>query len=126
MNPKRGGCIPSVIKTLYAGYGILIKKRIIYHKLVLHLKGSGLVQKISNVKVGIGFATGRKSFQRVLRTNIYTWKESGLVKDNNISLNLIVAYDLNYNKTKNDRLHEDASEFGGADRQQYSLLALSQ
>lgn len=54
----------------------------------------------NNIKVGIGFATGRKSFQRVLRTNIYTWKESGLVKDKKISLNLIVAYDLDYNKTK--------------------------
>jgi len=53
-----------------------------------------------NIKVGIGFATGRKSFQKVLRTYIYSWNESGLVENNNISLNLFVAYDLNYNKTK--------------------------
>jgi hypothetical protein len=36
----------------------------------------------------------------VLRTNIYNWQESGLVENIRISLNLFVAYDLNYNKTK--------------------------
>jgi len=36
----------------------------------------------------------------VLRTTIYNWKESGLVENKRISLNLFVAYDLNYNKTK--------------------------
>jgi hypothetical protein len=36
----------------------------------------------------------------VLRTNIYNWKESGLVENKRISLNLFVAYDLNYHKTK--------------------------
>ena len=73
---------------------------------------SGL-KELNNIKVGIGFATGRKSFQKVLRTNICTWKESGLVKDNNISLNLIVAYDLNYNKTKKTdytNMHPDLVE----------------
>ena len=58
------------------------------------------MQTIKNIKVGIGFATGRKSFQKVLRTNISTWKEAGLVEDKKISLNLFVAYDLHYNKTK--------------------------
>lgn len=58
------------------------------------------MQKDKNIKVGIGFATGRKSFQKVLRTNIYNWKESGLVENKRISLNLFVAYDLNYHKTK--------------------------
>ena len=52
------------------------------------------------IRVGIGFATGRKNFQRVLRTNIFTWKESGLVGDGSVSLNLFVAYDLDYYKTK--------------------------
>ena len=64
------------------------------------LKGSDEMQKGKNIKVGIGFATGRKTFQRVLRTNIYNWQESGLVENLKISLNLFVAYDLNYNKTK--------------------------
>ena len=59
------------------------------------------MQKEKNIKVGIGFATGRKSFQKVLRTNIYNWKESGLVENKRISLNLFVAYDLSYYKTKN-------------------------
>jgi hypothetical protein len=58
------------------------------------------MHKGKNIKVGIGFATGRKSFQKVLRTYIHTWKESGLVDDKGISLNLFVAYDLTYHKTK--------------------------
>jgi len=58
------------------------------------------MQKGKNIKVGIGFATGRKSFQKVLRTYIYDWKESGLVENKRISLNLFVAYDLKYQKTK--------------------------
>ncbi len=52
------------------------------------------------IKVGIGFATGRKSFQKVLRSYIHNWKESGLVDNDNILLNIFVAYDLEYNKTK--------------------------
>lgn len=52
------------------------------------------------IKVGIGFATGRKHFQKVLKSYIYNWKESGLVDNQNVSLNLFVAYDLNYNNTK--------------------------
>ncbi|MHB1405779.1 MAG: hypothetical protein ACYCV0_09325 [Desulfitobacteriaceae bacterium] len=58
------------------------------------------MQKGKNIKVGIGFATGRRSFQKVLRTTIHNWKESGLVENKKISLNLFVAYDLNYHKTK--------------------------
>jgi hypothetical protein len=52
-----------------------------------------------DIKVGIGFATGRKSFQKVLRSYIYNWKESGLVDNNKIQLNVFVAYDLTYNQT---------------------------
>src|SRR5659263_703789 len=58
------------------------------------------MQGYKNIKVGIGFATGRESFQKVLRTYIHTWKESGLVENKRIILNLFVAYDLNYNNTK--------------------------
>lgn len=53
-----------------------------------------------NIMVGIGFATGRKNFQKVLKTQIYNWKDSGLVENKRISLNLLVAYDLTYQKTK--------------------------
>ena len=42
-------------------------------------------------KVGIGFATGRKSFQRVLRTYIQNWNDSGLVDNDRISLNVLVS-----------------------------------
>lgn len=52
------------------------------------------------IKVGIGFATGRKSFQKVLRSYIHNWKESGLVDDKDVKLNVFVAYDLLYNKTE--------------------------
>lgn len=52
------------------------------------------------MKVGIGFATGRKNFQRVLRTYMSSFMESGLVENYRISLNLLIAYDLTYQKTK--------------------------
>lgn len=52
------------------------------------------------IRVGIGFATGRKSFKKVLRTYIHNWEESGLVDNQAVSLNLFVAYDLAYQKTK--------------------------
>lgn len=52
------------------------------------------------IKVGIGFATGRKSFQKILKTNVYNWHESGLVEDQSFQLNLLIAYDLKYSKTK--------------------------
>ncbi len=52
------------------------------------------------INVGIGFATGRKSFQKILKTNIYNWRESGLTEEQNIRLNLLAAYDLEYSHTK--------------------------
>lgn len=52
------------------------------------------------IKVGIGFATGRRHFQRVLRSYVYNWKESELVDSKELTLNLFVAYDLNYKNTK--------------------------
>jgi len=52
------------------------------------------------INVGIGFATGRKSFQKVLKTYVYNWRESGLTEMAHISLNLLVAYDLKYSNTK--------------------------
>jgi len=59
-----------------------------------------ILQKERNIKVGIGFATGRKNFQKVLRTYIYSWEESGLVDNEMFSLNLFIAYDLTYYKTQ--------------------------
>ena len=52
------------------------------------------------LQVGLGFATGRRSFQGVLRTYINDWGESlesGHHK--NVALHLLVAYDLAYNHT---------------------------
>src|SRR5665647_1660287 len=64
------------------------------------LKRSEKMQKGESIKVGIGFATGRKTFQNVLKTNIHSWQEYGLIGGKEISLNLFVAYDLDYNQTK--------------------------
>ncbi len=52
------------------------------------------------VNVGIGFATGRKNFCQVALTYAENWYESGLTDDEDISLNLFVAYDLKYKNTK--------------------------
>ena len=52
------------------------------------------------INVGIGFVTGRKSFLKVLRTYIYSWKECGLTTQPNLHLHVFVAYDLRYNDTK--------------------------
>ncbi|MEA4966217.1 MAG: hypothetical protein VB055_10385 [Oscillospiraceae bacterium] len=54
------------------------------------------------IKLGIGFATGRKSFRKVLNSYIYSWNESG-IRDKlqtNVSLSLFVAYDVDYSNTK--------------------------
>jgi hypothetical protein len=63
------------------------------------VKEKGLRQS-KEIEVGIGFVTGRRSFQRVLKTNIYNWNESGLTKRKNIHLNLLTAYDLKYSNTE--------------------------
>ncbi|WP_283170076.1 hypothetical protein [Curtanaerobium respiraculi] len=52
------------------------------------------------IKLGIGFATGRKSFRKTLKSYVYNWKESGLTEDENVSLNLFVAYDTTYRNAK--------------------------
>lgn len=62
------------------------------------------------INMGIGFATGRKSFQKVLKTHVFSWKECGLTEKENISLNLLVAYDLKYSNTERKdytNLHKD-------------------
>ncbi|MBO8159634.1 MAG: hypothetical protein H0Z36_08755 [Thermosyntropha sp.] len=58
------------------------------------------MSKHRDIKVGIGFATGRKTFQNVLKTYIYNWKESGLAEKEGVHLNVLVAYDLKYTNTK--------------------------
>ena len=58
------------------------------------------MQEDKTVKVGIGFATGRKSFQKVLKTYVYSWRESTMPGKENVELDLLVAYDLEYTNTK--------------------------
>lgn len=50
--------------------------------------------------VAIGFVTGRKHFQNVLKSYINNWLEQGLISDDQIRLNLFVSYDLKYQGTK--------------------------
>lgn len=50
-------------------------------------------------RIGIGFATGRKSFQQVLKTYAYSWMESGMTQKS-FSINVLVAYDLKYRNTE--------------------------
>lgn len=50
--------------------------------------------------IGIGFVTGRKNFQNVLRSYINNWLEHGLIHDKNIRFHIFVAYDLKYQGTQ--------------------------
>lgn len=50
--------------------------------------------------IGIGFVTGRKLFQNVLRSYINNWLEHGLVNDADVRLHLFIAYDLKYHGTE--------------------------
>jgi hypothetical protein len=56
--------------------------------------------KNERIRVAIGFATGRKHFQRVLRSYVFNWLESNLVDNEKVELNLFVAYDLDYKGTQ--------------------------
>lgn len=51
------------------------------------------------INIAIGFATGRKHFQRVLRSYVFNWLESNLF-DEQVGFNLYIAYDLDYRGTK--------------------------
>jgi len=50
--------------------------------------------------IAIGFVTGRRNFQHVLRNYIYNWEESGLTGRDDLGIHLYVAYDLEYNHTR--------------------------
>lgn len=54
------------------------------------------------IRFGIGFATGRTNFQKVLTAYIKTWDatKQKLPENTKVSLNLFVSYDLNYHQTK--------------------------
>lgn len=55
---------------------------------------------MSKIRVGVGFATGRKNFRNVLKSYILNWQESGLMADEDVELHVYVAYDLAYKDTK--------------------------
>jgi len=52
------------------------------------------------INVGIGFVTGRKQFQNVLKSYINNWLEHGLLSNYTITFHVFVAYDLKYRGTK--------------------------
>lgn len=58
------------------------------------------MDKQAAIHVGIGFATGRRSFLKVLKTYIYNWKESGMTDAHRVHLHVFIAYDLKYNNAK--------------------------
>lgn len=57
---------------------------------------------MKTIRLGLGFATGRKNFRKVLTSYIKSWEMSHIphAEDVKISLNLFVAYDLDYLKTQ--------------------------
>jgi|LSQX01.2.fsa_nt_gb hypothetical protein len=58
--------------------------------------------KMREIKLGIGFATGRKSFKKVLSAYMYNWNNTvqELPEDLTVRLSLFVSYDLKYRKTQ--------------------------
>ena len=54
----------------------------------------------NSLKVGIGFVTGRKHFQHLLKTYIYNWLEHGILERSDLELHVYVAYDLKYFNTQ--------------------------
>ncbi|MGB4658536.1 MAG: hypothetical protein WBI07_05120, partial [Mobilitalea sp.] len=77
--------------------------------------------KKEQINVGIGFATGRKSFQKILKTYVYNWRESGLTDKDHISLNLLVAYDLKYSNTKSTDYTNVSKEVGSLVDEMYFI-----
>jgi len=57
---------------------------------------------MSEIRMGIGFATGRRNFRKVLAAYINTWKatKDGLPAGMDVKLHLFVAYDVEYHNTK--------------------------
>ena len=57
---------------------------------------------MKTIQLGIGFATGRMSFRKVLNAYIKNWQEAKkrLPADYKISMSLFVAYDTDYHKTQ--------------------------
>ena len=87
------------------------------------------------IRFGLGFATGRKSFRKVLSAYINTWCEARkkLPPDLEVSLNLFVAYDLDYLRTQSTdytNLNQDIVDafddivFLGAKNAQKSIVQL--
>ena len=74
----------------------------------------GQFVKNRKINVAIGFATGRKHFQRVLRNYVFNWLESNLTSNEKVGLNLYVAYDLDYRGTKRTdytRINPEISQY---------------
>ena len=62
------------------------------------------VETQNNVNVGVGFATGRKNFIKVLESQFDNWQKCGLLADSTINISIFIAYDTSYNNV-------DAEEF---------------
>lgn len=54
----------------------------------------------NKVKVGVGFATGRKNFIKTLEYQFDNWKKKGLLNNPSVSINVFIAYDTDYNNVE--------------------------
>ncbi len=64
----------------------------------------------SKMRVGIGFATGRRSFRKVLEMYAHNFQEYHLLENGKISLDLFAAYDLEYSNAMRSDFTELPSE----------------
>lgn len=91
--------------------------------------------KNNMINLGIGFATGRKNFRKVLNSYLYSWNESGIrdLLQKKVNLSLFVAYDLNYSNTQSTDFTNLSQEivdsfdeivFLGAKKMQKKILQL--
>lgn len=61
--------------------------------------GEAVLMMDQHIKVAIGFATGRRSFQNVLRAYLFHLEESHILDGGRVGLNLFVAFDPVYEGT---------------------------
>lgn len=54
------------------------------------------------IKVAVGFATGRKTFKKILRCYVENWQDCGLFERSDLEINVIVAYDTKYKNTQSN------------------------
>lgn len=59
-----------------------------------------MTRRKRQIKLGVGFVTGRKNFRNLVKTYASNWHEHDLTNNINLEIHLFVAYDLKYSNTK--------------------------